>query len=357
MNWHIKHFNKLDIMTNLDLVFRNLAEVIGRETLSAKVANGENLTAYIGFAPTGKIHLGYLMPCVKIRDLTLAGCNVAVMIADIHCIMDARKTPSHLVSIRSEYYQETLQFILKKVGADMSRIKFVLGSEFQLTPQYAMDILEIASHTTVAAARHAGSEVVKQNKDPNVGSLLYPIMQAVDENYVGQMTFGQQADIELGGLDQRKIFCFAKSCGSTTSTTSSVAYLMNPVISLSQKGKMSASDMRAKIELSDADDEIARKIKAAFCVDGDPNCGLMTIMKCVFFPITTSPIQVLADNDTSLSFDTYSELEQGFITGAFVARHLKQCLTRLICDLFVDIRNHQLSDAIVALTSQAYPEA
>lgn len=56
-----------------------------------------------------------------------------------------------------------------------------------------------------------GTEVVKQAKDPKLGSAIYPIMEPVDENYIGQATYGAQADMELGGIDQRKIFCFRKN--------------------------------------------------------------------------------------------------------------------------------------------------
>lgn len=70
--------------------------------------------------------------------------------------------------------------------------------------------MELASKVTISAAKKPGTEVVKQDKDPKLGSALYSVMQAIDENYVGQASFGIQADMELGGVDQRKIFCFSK---------------------------------------------------------------------------------------------------------------------------------------------------
>lgn len=68
-------------------------------------------------------------------------------------------------------------------------------------------------------------------------------MQATDENYVGQCAFGTQIDIELGGLDQRKIFCFSYD------NNGKISYFMTPIISLAKNGKISLTDSDAEIEL------------------------------------------------------------------------------------------------------------
>jgi tyrosyl-tRNA synthetase len=318
-------------------ILTNLAEVIGEVSLSSQ------LTGYIGFAPTGQIHLGYLIPCMKIRDLTLADANVAILIADIHATLDERKTPPELVAARSAYYQRTLTQILWILGADINRIKFVQGSEFQLTPEYNMKVWELASRITISAAKKAGTEVVKQAKDPKLGSAIYPLMQAIDEQFVTQMAFGLPADFELGGLDQRKIFCFSRDNGST------LAYLMNPIISLNQTNKMSASDLNGKINFTDTLEMIERKIKKAFCADGNSDCGLMKLMRCVFFPLQV-PITI---NETAYSH--YRQFERDFESGAFRASQLKVLITQLINDLIAPIRDFLLTPSMQELTASAYP--
>lgn len=65
---------------------------------------------------------------MKIRDLTLANCNVTIMIADIHAMLDERKTPSNLVKLRSHYYQIMLSKILEILGANLDNIRFIYGS-------------------------------------------------------------------------------------------------------------------------------------------------------------------------------------------------------------------------------------
>ena len=51
--------------------------------------------------------------------------------------------------------------------------------------------------------RKAGAEVVKQVEHPLLSGLLYPGLQALDEEYL-------KVDCQFGGVDQRKIFTFAE---------------------------------------------------------------------------------------------------------------------------------------------------
>lgn len=339
-------------LISTDLIYRNLAEVIGKESIESKLSHGKTLTCYIGFAPTGQIHIGYLVPCMKIRDLTLAGCKVAIMVADVHALLDERKTPTHLVDARSQYYQLTLTKILEVLGAKMENIKFVRGSEFQHTADYSMDVWELCSRVTISAAKKAGTEVVKQDKDPKLGSAIYPIMQAVDENYVGQTAFGGQVDMELGGVDQRKIFCFSLEHDRKDGK---ISYLMNPIISLSKTGKMSASDANSKIGFMDSDTLIESKIGKAFCCDGDTDCGLMKLMKCVFFALAdmNHPIKVEADDNMILAYTDYDQFEKDFLKQSFVAIHLKKTITELICDVIAPVREYLFQN--IHLIHSAYP--
>jgi tyrosyl-tRNA synthetase len=325
---------------------------MGKDRLDAKIESNHPISGYIGFAPTGQIHLGYLLPCMKIRDLTLAGCRVAIMLADIHAMLDERKTPAHLVSARTEYYQVVLTKILEVLGCDLGLIKFVRGSEFQLTADYTVDVWELASRVTINAAKKAGTEVVKQTKDPKLGSALYPLMQAVDENHIGAVAFDCQVDFELGGLDQRKIFCFSYDWDKKD-PLGTISYLMNPIVSLAKTGKMSASDIHGKINFTDDESMIQQKIKKAFCADKDADCGLMKLMQCVFFSLSDTII--LSNNDVDLTYTSYNQFENDFKAGVFGAVDLKRKISDLICDLIMPIREFLLTPKMLELVTNAYP--
>jgi len=66
-----------------------------------------------------------------------------------------------------------------------------------------MDMLRLASITSERDAKKAGAEVVKQTENAPLSGLLYPLMQALDEQYL-------DVDMQFGGVDQRKIFALAK---------------------------------------------------------------------------------------------------------------------------------------------------
>jgi tyrosyl-tRNA synthetase len=62
---------------------------------------------------------------MKISDLTKAGCYVSILLADIHAILDERKTPEELINARCLYYQEVLTKILIILDTNMNLIKFI----------------------------------------------------------------------------------------------------------------------------------------------------------------------------------------------------------------------------------------
>lgn len=69
--------------------------------------------------------------------------------------------------------------------------------------EYTLDVYRLTSVVTEHDAKKAGAEVVKQVANPLLSGLLYPGLQALDEEYL-------KIDAQFGGVDQRKIFTFAE---------------------------------------------------------------------------------------------------------------------------------------------------
>jgi len=61
-----------------NLITKNLQEVLGGEEIK-KLLQERDLKLYWGTAPTGKPHVGYLVPLTKIADFLAAGCHVIVI--------------------------------------------------------------------------------------------------------------------------------------------------------------------------------------------------------------------------------------------------------------------------------------
>lgn len=81
--------------------------------------------------------------------------------------------------------------------------RFVKGTDYQLSKEYTLDVYRLTSVVTQHDAKKAGAEVVKQVEYPLLSGLLYPGLQALDEEYL-------KVDAQFGGVDQRKIFTFSE---------------------------------------------------------------------------------------------------------------------------------------------------
>lgn len=132
--------------------------------------------------------------------------------------------------------------------------------------------------TTVNAAAHAGADVVKESDSPVMSSLLYPGLQALDEQYL-------DVHMQFGGVDQRKIFMYAAHYLPRLGYAKR-AHLMNAMVPGLSGGKMSSSEPKSKIDFLDSAADIKSKLKAALCTPGvvEGN-GVLAFLKNVLIPV------------------------------------------------------------------------
>ena len=244
-----------------ELITRNLQETVDEEKLKEILAT-RNLKVYWGVAPTGRLHIGYFVPMFKIRDLLNAGCEVTVLIANMHAFLDNMKSSLAQLDYRTDYYTVVLKEMLKSVGADISKLNFVKGTDYQFKEDYTFDMYKIAALASTRDTKRAGAEVVKQTETPKMSSLIYPILQALDEIYL-------KVDAQFGGVDQRKIFMFAREFLPQIGYTKQI-HLMNPMLGgLTAGGKMSASNPNSKIDILDSAKTVQKKLNKGFCEEGN----------------------------------------------------------------------------------------
>lgn len=225
------------------LITKGLQEVLNGQIMQEVLDKQERpLNIYWGTAPTGKPHCGYFVPMVKLAHFLKAGCEVTVLLADLHAFLDNMKAPLDVVQYRAKYYEHVVKAMLTLIGVPIEKLKFVLGSSYQLTPEYTMDIFKLSNVVSQNGAKRAGADVVKQVENPLLSGLIYPLMQALDEEHLG-------VDAQFGGVDQRKIFVLAEE-NLPTLGYKKRAHLMNPMVpGLGEGGKMSASDPNSKIDV------------------------------------------------------------------------------------------------------------
>ncbi len=159
-------------------------------------------------------HIGYFVPLTKIADFLRAGVEVTILLAgrfpiksccdvndqqsfvsDVHAFLDNLKAPLELVAHRTQYYKKILFAVFTSLGIPTSKLRVVEGSSYQLSKEYSLDNFKLCTLVTEHDAKKAGAEVVKQVDSPLLSGLLYPGLQALDEEYLG-------CDFQFGGVDQ-----------------------------------------------------------------------------------------------------------------------------------------------------------
>ncbi|KAJ7207998.1 tyrosine tRNA ligase [Mycena pura] len=262
-----------------DLMTRRLQEVLGGDIIKAILAEGRSPKGYWGTAPTGRPHVGYFVPLTKIADFLQADAEV-----HIHAFLDNLKAPIELVEYRTKYYKFIVLTVLKSLGIPTSKLKFAQGSDYELTKEFNMDNYRLCATVTEHDAKKAGAEVVKQVDSALLSGLLYPGLQALDEQYLG-------VDFQFGGVDQRKIFTFAELYLPRLGYAKR-AHLMNAMVPGLAGGKMSSSDPNSKIDFLDSPDAVRKKIKLAFCEEGNvADNGVLAFVDAVLIPISELRIE------------------------------------------------------------------
>jgi len=202
----------------------------------------------------------------------------------VHAFLDNLKAPIELVRHRVQYYSHVIRAVLSAIGVPINNLKFVVGSDYQLTREYNMDNYRLCALVTEHDAKKAGAEVVKQVTTPLLSGLLYPGLQALDEEYLG-------CDFQFGGADQRKIFTFAEATLPKLGYKKR-AHLMNAMLPGLTGSKMSSSDPSSKIDFLDSPAVVRKKIKDAYCKEGDiTENGVLSFVKAVLIPISKLRIE------------------------------------------------------------------
>ena len=322
-----------------NLIQSNLQEVIGEERLK-KILSERSLKLYWGTATTGKPHIGYLVPLVKIAQFLKAECEVTILFADLHAFLDSMKSTWEQLEYRTQYYEQLIKETLKALGVPIGNLQFVRGTDFQLSREYTLDVYKLMSKMSLHDANKAGAEVVKQSDNPSMSSLLYPGLQALDEEYL-------KVDAQFGGVDQRKIFMLARKYLPMLGYKDRI-HLMNPMIpSFSQPdGKMSSSDQNSKIDLLDTPNQIKKKINKAYCLEGSlEGNGLLKFIEYVIFPViglkggeTEWIIPRPEKFGGEIRYKTYVEVEEQFVNKELHPGDLKLGVHTFVSDLLDPVR-------------------
>jgi len=307
-------------------VVRNTEEIVTLDELKALLEAKEHPRAYVGYEPSGKVHMGHMLTVNKLIDLQQAGFHVVVLLADLHAYLNEKGTLEEIREV-ANYNKEC--FIA--LGLDPSKTEFVYGTDYQLDPDYVTKVLKMARYTTLKRARRSMDEVGRSMENPHVSQMVYPLMQAVD---IASLNL----DVAVGGIDQRKIHMLAREEMPKLGLPVPVC-IHTPILSGLNGGKMSSSKANY-ISVDDSAKDVEDKIKSAYCpakdVEGNPVTELFKfhIMPRVREVIIKRPEKF----GGNVTYETYEALEADFVEGNMHPLDLKKTAASYLNEILDPVR-------------------
>lgn len=316
----------MDLETKISLVTRNATEVVTEEELRSLLETNDRPTAYVGYEPSGEIHLGHMMTVQKLMDLQQVGFRVIVLLADVHAYLNEKGDFDEIARI-AEYNKKA--FIA--LGLDESKTEFVLGSEYQLNRDYVLDVLKMARITTVNRARRSMDEVSRRKEDPMVSQMVYPLMQALDIAHLG-------VDLAVGGMDQRKIHMLARENLPRLGYKAPIC-LHTPILVGLDGQKMSSSKGNF-ISIRDSAEEVERRILKAYCPKGQVEDNpILQIVQYYIFPHFGS---ILIEREErfggDVEYESFDQLASDYQAGKLHPLDLKRAVAKYLNKILEDVR-------------------
>jgi tyrosyl-tRNA synthetase len=314
-------------MDNLELVTRNVEEVVTMEELKALMASNPHPMVYVGYEPSGNIHLGHMITVNKLIDCQKAGFHVTVLLADLHAFLNCKGTMEEIGKI-ADYNKRC--FIA--MGLREENTRFVLGTSYQLSAKYETDVLRMACDTTLNRARRSMDEVSRDAEDPRVSQMIYPLMQAMDIAYLG-------VDVAMGGIDQRKIHMLARETLPSLGYKSPICLHTPILMGLDGTSKMSSSKGNI-ISVDEAADSVTKKIDKAFCPIGvvENNPVLDLFRYHIFMKYDQITIERPEKHGGNLEYASFAALRDDFAAKKVHPMDLKKAATKYMNLILESVR-------------------
>jgi tyrosyl-tRNA synthetase len=317
----------MDIEEKLALIKRNTEEIISTEALRELLHKKKKPRVYCGYEPSGPMHLGHFVTIMKLLDLQKAGFEIVILLADIHALLNRKGNEDELKK-EVENWKKTI----KAIGI---KAEVALGSDFEFTKDYQVDVMKLAQNLTINRGLRSMQEIARDFDNATISQLWYPLMQVVDIKHLN-------IDVALGGMEQRKVHMLGKDMASTINHN--FIALHTPLIT-SLKGpgqKMSKSLPGSGISVTDSYNEIKKTLSEAYCpakeIKDNP---VLQITKLIIFPmIDELDIKRPDKFGGNLKIKSYSELEKLYLKGEIHPLDLKNCIIEELEKIISPIRKN-----------------
>lgn len=241
-----------------ELVVKGGAEIVTEPEMRQLLAEKERPIIYCGYEVSGPFHVGHLTTVWKFHDCLRAGFLVKILLPDIHTRMN-RKGQEAWIREMVEHYRHCFAAL----GLGPERAEIIVGSDFQLGPEYFLGVLNLSLLISLDRARRSMDRVGRNMENPFVSQLLYAIMQAEDIHAL-------KVDVAYGGEEQRKIHMLARDIFPKVGRRPPICLHTPLVVALDGGEKMSSSRPGSYIAIYDEETTIRAKVRNAFCPPRTP---------------------------------------------------------------------------------------
>jgi len=327
-------------MDKLERLLKNTVEVVTVDDLK-NVLEKRKTKAYIGFEPSGLVHLGWKICANKIRDFIDCGFEFYILLADWHAyINDKLGGDIEKIRLCGRYMEDCFE----AMGIRRSEVRFVYASDYVSDPNYWKLVLKIAKANSIARVKRAMDIMGRKEEEAerDLSKLFYPVMQVADIFYL-------DLDVAYGGMDQRHAHMLARDTAKKLNLKKPVA-LHTPLLSSLQAGgrmnpleaKMSKSKPESMISIHDDEESVKKKIMKAYCpekvIDGNP---IMEMWKFIIFQeFDRIKIERPEKFGGDIEVGSYSEFEKMFSRGEIHPLDLKKATAKYINEILKPVREY-----------------
>ena len=316
----------MDTDSKIDLITKGTLEVITEDELREKIDKGKT-TAYIGYEPSGKIHLGHTITVQKMIDLQKAGFRVKILLADLHAYLNGKGSLEEIREI-SKYNIKCF----KALGLSEDT-EFILGSEFQRGTEHINMVYELALSTTLTRAKRSMAQITRESKEHKVAEVIYPLLQVVDMHVLN-------ADVAVGGMEQRKIHMLARENLPKMGFNAPVC-IHTPLLHGTDGSDKMSSSKDNFIAVDDEPEVIKAKIQKSFCPQGQVEDNpIIEIAEHFIFPkIETILIERPAKFGGNLEL-THDKLVEIYGNGELHPLDLKNAVSKHLIEVLEPVREY-----------------
>lgn len=322
----------------LEIVTRGVEEVVTREDLSALLAQGGRPRAYIGYEPSGYVHIGNgAIVAEKIKDLVAAGFDFTFLLADWHAMIN-NKLGGDLGAIQvcARYFEDAF----RALGVP-DTVRFTLANDLVSPRDYWADVVRVSKSASVARIRRALTIMGRKEEDADLDAsmLIYPAMQVTDIHRL-------DLDLALGGMDQRHAHMLYRDLSPRLGWKRVVALHTPLLVGLKGQGRMDAIEAKMSkcrpegaILVHDPPEEIARKIEGAFCPPKETEGNFVTeTSRLVLLPRGPLTVERPAKYGGDAVFQDFGAVSAAYRSGALHPKDLKAAVSRALADLLAPVR-------------------